>query len=57
MADQTFKSTDKSGAPSNPGSASHGFEKVATAAAAAATKSVTEQVKVLPIRQCRPAVI
>ena len=32
MADQTFRSTDKSGAPSNPGSAPYGFEKAASAA-------------------------
>jgi hypothetical protein len=38
MADQTFRSTDKSGAPSPPGSAPYGFEKAASAA-----KGVTEQ--------------
>jgi gas vesicle protein len=38
MADQTFRSTDKSGAPSTPGSAPYGFEKAASAA-----KGVTEQ--------------
>jgi gas vesicle protein len=37
MADQTFRSTDKSGAPS-PGSAPYGFEKAASPA-----KGVTEQ--------------
>ena len=40
MADQTFQNTDKSGAPSNPGSAPYGFEKAASAA-----KGVTEQAK------------
>ena len=40
MADQTFRSTDKSGAPSTPGSAPYGFEKAASAA-----KGVTEQAK------------
>jgi hypothetical protein len=48
MADQTFRSTDKSGAPynpgssplGNPGSTPHGFEKAASAA-----KGVTEQAK------------
>lgn len=40
MADQTFRNTDKSGAPSNPGSAPYGFEKAASAA-----KGVTEQAK------------
>ena len=59
MADQTFRSTDKSGAPSNPGSAPLGnpgsapysFEKAAGAATSAAkgvadqAKGVTEQAK------------
>jgi uncharacterized phage infection (PIP) family protein YhgE len=61
MADQTFRSTDKSGAPSNPGSvplgnpgsvgnptsAPHGFEKAASAAKGMAdqAKGVTEQAK------------
>jgi len=59
MADPTFKSTDKSGAPSspgssplgNPGSAPYGFEKAAGAATSAAkgvadqAKGVTEQAK------------
>ena len=40
MADQTFRSTDKSGAPSTPGSAPYGFEKAASAA-----KGVTEQAR------------
>jgi uncharacterized phage infection (PIP) family protein YhgE len=48
MADQTFRSTDNTGAPSapgsaplgNPGSAPYGFEKAASAA-----KGVTEQAK------------
>jgi uncharacterized phage infection (PIP) family protein YhgE len=40
MADQTFQNTDKSGAPSTPGSAPYGFEKAASAA-----KGVTEQAK------------
>jgi len=48
MADQTFRSTDKSGAPytpgsapyGNPGSPPYGFEKAASAA-----KGVTEQAK------------
>jgi hypothetical protein len=57
MADQTFRSTDTSGAPSNPGSAplgnqasaSHGFEKAASAAksladqAAAASRDLKEK--------------
>jgi uncharacterized phage infection (PIP) family protein YhgE len=38
MADQTFRSTDKSGAPSTPGSPPYGFEKAASAA-----KGVPEQ--------------
>ena len=38
MADQTFQNTDKSGAPSTPGSAPYGFEKAASAA-----KGVPEQ--------------
>jgi hypothetical protein len=38
MADQTFQSTDKSGTPSTPGSAPHGFEKAASAA-----KSLADQ--------------
>jgi uncharacterized protein (UPF0548 family) len=41
MGDQTFKSTDKSGAPSTAGSAPHGFEK----AAASTAKGVGDQVK------------
>jgi hypothetical protein len=59
MADQTFRSTDKSGTPStpgsaplgNPGSAPYGFEKAASAATSAAksmadqAKGVTEQAK------------
>ncbi|MEA2837453.1 MAG: hypothetical protein QOD89_2003 [Bradyrhizobium sp.] len=59
MADQTFRSTDKGGAPSspgsssfgNPGSATHGFEKAAGAATSTAkgvadqAKGVTEQAK------------
>jgi uncharacterized phage infection (PIP) family protein YhgE len=40
MADQTFRSTDNSGAPSTPGSAPYGFEKAASAA-----KGATEQAK------------
>ena len=48
MADQTFRSTDKSGAPynpgssplGNPGSTPHGFEKAASAA-----KGVADQAK------------
>jgi hypothetical protein len=40
MADQTFPSTDKSRAPSNPGSSPHGFEKAANA-----TKGVADQAK------------
>lgn len=52
MADQTFRSTDKSGAPSNPGSAPlgnpssapYGFEKAAGAATSAA-KGVADQAK------------
>jgi hypothetical protein len=53
MADQTFRSTDKSGAPStagsaplgNPGSTPHGFEKAASAAKGVAdqAKSVADQ--------------
>jgi hypothetical protein len=53
MADQTFRSTDKNGAPSNPGSAplgnpgsaASGFEKAASAAKGMAdqAKGVTEQ--------------
>ena len=55
MADQTFRSTDTSGAPSNPGSAplgnqasaSHGFEKAASIAKSMAdqAKGATEQAK------------
>jgi uncharacterized phage infection (PIP) family protein YhgE len=61
MADQTFRSTDKSGAPlnpgsapfgnpgtiGNPGSASHGFEKAASAAKGVGdpAKGVSEQAK------------
>jgi hypothetical protein len=55
MADQTFKSTEKSGAPStagsappgNPGSASHGFEKAASIAKGMAdqARGVTGQAK------------
>jgi cell division septum initiation protein DivIVA len=55
MADPTFKSTDKTGAPStpgsssgNPGSAPYGFEKAASAATSAATsaaKGVADQAK------------
>src|SRR4030088_905736 len=61
MADQTFRSTDKSGAPSNlgsaplgnpgsvgnPGSPPYGFEKAASAAKGVADKAkgVTEQAK------------
>jgi hypothetical protein len=55
MADPTFRSTDKSGAPSspgssslgNPGSAPYGFEKAAGAAKGVAdqAKGVTEQAK------------
>jgi hypothetical protein len=55
MADQTFRSTDKSGAPSNPGSAPlnnpgsapYGFEKAASTAKGVAdqAKSATDQVK------------
>jgi uncharacterized phage infection (PIP) family protein YhgE len=55
MADQTFRSTDKSGAPhspgssplGNPGSATHGFEKAANAAKGVAdqAKGATEQAK------------
>ncbi len=52
MADQTFRSTDKGGAPSssgssssgNPGSTPYGFEKAASAATTAA-KGVAEQAK------------
>jgi hypothetical protein len=50
MADQTFRSTDKSGTPSspgstgNPGSAPYGFEKAASAATSAA-KGVADQAK------------
>jgi gas vesicle protein len=40
MADQTFPSTDKSRAPSNPGSVPHSFEK-----AASTTTSVPDQAK------------
>jgi uncharacterized protein YoxC len=40
MADQTFRSTDNNGAPSNPGSAPYGFEKAASAA-----KGMTDQAK------------
>jgi hypothetical protein len=53
MADQTFRSTDKSGAPSTagsaplgtPGSTAHGFEKAASAAKGVAdqAKSVADQ--------------
>jgi hypothetical protein len=42
MADQTFQNTDKSGAPSTPGSAPYGFEKAASAAKEQA-KSVADQ--------------
>ena len=42
MADQTFQNTDKSGAPSNPGSAPYGFEKAASAAKEQ-VKSVADQ--------------
>jgi hypothetical protein len=55
MADQTFRSTDKSGAPSNPGSAPlnnpgsapYGFEKAASTAKGVAdqAKSATDQAK------------
>jgi hypothetical protein len=40
MADQTFRSTDKSGAPSTPGSAPYGFEKAASAAKSLADQAV-----------------
>jgi hypothetical protein len=40
MADQTFKSTDRSGAPSTAGAAPHGFERAANTA-----KGVSDQVK------------
>lgn len=40
MADQTFRNTDKSGSPSNPGSVPHSFEKAASTA-----KGVTDQAK------------
>jgi hypothetical protein len=49
MADQTFQSTDKSDAPSSPGSAPYGFEKAASAArsladqAAAASRDFKEK--------------
>jgi hypothetical protein len=49
MADQTFRNTDKSGAPSTPGSAPYGFEKAASAAksladqAAAASRDLKEK--------------
>jgi hypothetical protein len=49
MADQSFRSTDKSGAPSTPGSAPYGFEKAASAArsladqAAAASRDLKEK--------------
>jgi hypothetical protein len=42
MADQTFRSTDKSGAPSTPGSAPYSFEKAASAAKEQ-VKSVADQ--------------
>jgi len=51
MADQSFRTPDKSGAPSTAGSASHGFEKAASAAkglgdqAASTAKGVGDQVK------------
>jgi gas vesicle protein len=40
MADQTFRSTDKSSAPSTPGSAPYGFEKAASAAKSLADQAV-----------------